>query len=274
MGWQLKSYWQTFIYCLRHGIPVAVRGDSQINPNEARIKSDARRLLYPLFLRRYCKIFFVGQRNKQYLLRNGARNAQLLFAPHAVDQDFWKPALPVPDNKKSLRFLWVAKFIPVKRPEDAIVSFRKALEKRPDMELCMIGVGELLPRCQSLAAGEPRITFTGFKNQAELRDVYTSGDCLLLTSASETWGLVVNEAMSMGLPAIVSDVCGCTEDLINEQTGFTYAAGDTESLTARILAMADILRREPTHYQRGVIERNRQYSFDVTSGAIRQYIEC
>jgi glycosyltransferase involved in cell wall biosynthesis len=271
MGWQLKCYWQAYIYCLRHGIPVAVRGDSQINPNESRAKSTARRLLYPLFLRRYHKIFFVGQRNKKYLLRNGAKNSQLLFAPHAVDQDFWKPVTHAPKNKNLVRFLWVAKFIPVKRPDDAILSFRMALEKRPDMELCMIGLGELLQRCQSLAAGEPRIQFLGFKNQAELRDIYASGDCLLLTSESESWGLVVNEAMSMGLPAIVSDACGCSEDLIDKQTGFTYGAGDVGSLTARILEMADLLRRDPMP---SLAERNAQYSFTATLSAIKLYLQC
>jgi glycosyltransferase involved in cell wall biosynthesis len=273
MGWQLKSYWQAYIYCLRHGIPVAARGDSQINPNESWVKSTARRLLYPLFLRRYPKIFFVGQRNKKYLLQNGAKNTQLLFAPHAVDQDFWKPVAHAPKNKNLVRFLWVAKFMPVKRPEDAILSFRKALEKRADMELCMIGVGELLPRCQSLAAGEPRIQFLGFKNQVELRDIYASGDCLLLTSESESWGLVVNEAMSMGLPAIVSDACGCSEDLIDENTGFTYAAGDVGSLTARILEMADLLQRDPMHFRSSLAERNAQYSFTATLSVIKLYLD-
>ena len=273
MGWQLKSYWQAYIHCLKNRIPVAVRGDSQISFSETWLKSTVRRFLYPLFLRRYSKIFFVGQRNKQYLLKNGAKDNQLLFSPHAVDQDFWKPGPHAPKHKNIIRFLWVAKFMPVKRPQDAIQAFCRALQKRPQMELCMIGVGELLSQCQSLAKGEPRITFPGFKNQVELRDIYASGHCLLLTSDSETWGLVVNEAMSMGLPAIVTDACGCSEDLINENTGFTYSAGDVEQLTTRILKMADLLLEDPAHYAQFLAERNSQYSFVVTLKAIKRYLE-
>lgn len=273
MGWQLKSYWQAYIYCLRHGIPVAVRGDSLIRPNESRIRSSVRRILYPLFLRRYRRIFYVGQRNKQYLLRNGAKSGQLLFAPHAVDQEFWQPDQRPANDKNLVRFLWVAKFIPVKRPEDVILSFRKALEKQPDIELCMIGVGELLSHCQSLAAGEPRIRFLGFKNQVELKSIYASGDCLLLTSESETWGLVVNEAMSMGLPAITSDACGCSADLIDEKTGFTYPTGDIVMLTERVLSMADILRRDPGHFRQALAERNARYSFATSLSAIKQFLE-
>jgi glycosyltransferase involved in cell wall biosynthesis len=275
MGWQLKSYWQAYIYCLRHGIPVAVRGDSQIKSNEFWVKSILRRLLYPLFLRRYCKIFFVGQRNKKYLLRHGAKTSQLLFSPHAVDQAFWQSPNRTTNEKRTIRFLWVAKFIAKKKPDDAIRAFQKALQQGTDIELHMVGTGELLENCRSRAAGSSRIQFLGFKNQVELRDVYASGDCLLLTSAEgETWGLVVNETMSMGIPAIVSSACGCSEDLIDEKTGFTYKVGDVESLTERILEMADLLRRDPMHFLPSLVERNAQYSFAANLNAIKLYLAC
>lgn len=275
MGWQLKSYWQSFIYCLRHGIPVAVRGDSQIKPNEPWIKSIVRRLIYPLFLRRYRKIFFVGKRNKKYLLRHGVKTSQLLFSPHTVDQTFWQPPNRVAKEKSLIRFLWVAKFIDKKRPDDAIRAFQKALQRRTDIELHMVGTGELMESCRSRAAGNSRIQFLGFKNQVELRDVYASGDCLILTSdEGETWGLVVNEAMSMGMPAIVSSACGCSEDLIDEKTGFTYEVGDVESLAERILDMAELLRRNPMHFLPSLVERNAQYSFTANLNAIKHYLAC
>lgn len=274
MGWQLKSYWQTFAYCLRHGIPVGVRGDSQINHAEPRIKSIVRSMIYPLFLRRYRKIFYVGKRNKQYLLKNGARPAQLLFSPHAVDRDFWKPKGTGLHDNSVLRFLWVAKFIPKKRPQDAIRAFREALKKRANMELLMVGTGELLQDCRSLAAEEPRIQFLGFRNQLELREIYGAGDCLLLTSdAGETWGLVVNEAMSMGLPAIVSNTCGCSEDLVsNGKTGFSYQLADIVELTNHILQVADILLRDRTYFIPYLEEKLSQYSFAGTLDAVEKFI--
>ncbi|MGH9821893.1 MAG: glycosyltransferase, partial [Blastocatellia bacterium] len=49
----------------------------------------------------------------------------------------------------------------------------------------------------------------------------------------ETWGLVVNEAMVSGLPAIVSDRVGCAPDLIEEGvTGYTFPFGNVESLAS------------------------------------------
>jgi len=82
------------------------------------------------------------------------------------------------------------------------------------------------------------VYFEGFRNQTELPRFYVSADALLLPSdATETWGLVVNEGMACGLPAIVSDAVGCGPDLIVEgRTGFTYRlANDCE--------VADRMRR-------------------------------
>ena len=61
----------------------------------------------------------------------------------------------------------------------------------------------------------PKASFVGFLNQTEVSQAYVAADCLVLPSeATETWGLVVNEAMASGLPCITSDACGCVEDLI------------------------------------------------------------
>ena len=64
-------------------------------------------------------------------------------------------------------------------------------------------------------------SFAGFLNQTEMPKAYVAGDGLVLpSSADETWGLVCNEAMACGTPAIVSDRVGCAGDLVVDgQTG-------------------------------------------------------
>ena len=55
----------------------------------------------------------------------------------------------------------------------------------------------------------------GFQQQEKLKDVYTVADMLVLPSLfTETWGLVMNEAMQLGVPCIVSDRVGCDPDMI------------------------------------------------------------
>jgi glycosyltransferase involved in cell wall biosynthesis len=84
------------------------------------------------------------------------------------------------------------------------------------------------------------VTFAGFLNQSEIVRAYVAADCLVLPSdAGETWGLVVNEAMACGLPAIVSDQVGCGPDLVTEGvTGSIFPMGDLGALAQRLITFS------------------------------------
>jgi glycosyltransferase involved in cell wall biosynthesis len=52
----------------------------------------------------------------------------------------------------------------------------------------------------------------------------------------EPWGLVVNEALNHGCPAVVSDSCGCVPELvIDGVTGYAFGSGDIGSLRRSML---------------------------------------
>ncbi len=84
------------------------------------------------------------------------------------------------------------------------------------------------------------ITFVGFLNQSEIPAAYAVSDCLVLPSDhGESWGLVVNEAMACGLPAIVSDLVGCAEDLVHQGvTGDVVPCADPAALAQSMILMA------------------------------------
>jgi len=84
------------------------------------------------------------------------------------------------------------------------------------------------------------VTFAGFLNQSEIPAAYVASDCLVLPSDyGETWGLVVNEAMACGRPAIVSDRVGCAPDLvIDGVTGAVFPFGATDALARRMVEFA------------------------------------
>jgi glycosyltransferase involved in cell wall biosynthesis len=89
-----------------------------------------------------------------------------------------------------------------------------------------------------------------------------AADCLALPSDhDETWGLVVNEAMASGLPCVVSDACGCNEDLIRTvDPRCSFRCGDTNGLAnALVHASRDELdlaawsnRVNEHHYRRTI----------------------
>jgi glycosyltransferase involved in cell wall biosynthesis len=82
--------------------------------------------------------------------------------------------------------------------------------------------------------------FAGFLNQSQLGAAYAAADLLVLPSDSrETWGLVVNEAMACGRPAIVSDRVGCAGDLVTDgATGAVFPFGNVDALARHLVEFA------------------------------------
>src|SRR5262249_5291145 len=111
--------------------------------------------------------------------------------------------------------------------------------------IAYLGDGALRGDLETLAAqrAQVRALFLGFQNQRQLSRFYHAADLLSLPSRfSETWGLVVNEALHHGLPCVVSDRVGSLPDLVEAgRTGEWCPADSEPELTAaltRALALA------------------------------------
>jgi glycosyltransferase involved in cell wall biosynthesis len=132
--------------------------------------------------------------------------------------------------------IFSGKLIPKKQPLlilDAIEGLSPARKQR--IHLIVMGDGEMRvdverKGVQVLGA---RFHQAGFVNQSEMGQWYAAADCLVLPSkkgAGETWGLVVNEALQFGLPAVVSDGVGCHPDLVGPATGRVFRSGSADDL--------------------------------------------
>jgi glycosyltransferase involved in cell wall biosynthesis len=88
---------------------------------------------------------------------------------------------------------------------------------------------------------EDRVIFAGPRSHAdELHHYYALGDFLVLPSThSESFGLVVLEAMSSGIPAIVSSLPGPSQLIEDGVDGLIAKAGDAEDLRRKIEYLAE-----------------------------------
>lgn len=85
------------------------------------------------------------------------------------------------------------------------------------------------------AKANSNIQFVGFIENNKLGEIYQQHDIFILPSVSETWGLVVEEALYWGLPVIVSSRVGSGEDMVkNLGTGEIFESGNQQSLQAAI----------------------------------------
>ncbi|MDB9775840.1 glycosyltransferase family 4 protein [Vicingaceae bacterium] len=274
-GWYLKSHLQALEFCNKQGIPIAARGDSQLVPSQHWLKRLVKRLYYPFFLSRYDAFLSVGKRNRRYLEYYGVKSGKILFSPHAVDQDFWKVERVRHDK---IVFVWVAKFIPKKRPFDVIESFLLALGELKDtngVELHMVGTGELLEEAKQKSMQHSTIKFLGFKNQTELKPIYANSSSLILSSDYlETWGLVVNEGFASGLPAIVSKAAGCSQDMITNNTGMVYPVGNVVELKKCMVHFVRILQNKEgvDRFEKGIAAINKEYSFERNVVSFQEFL--
>ena len=84
-------------------------------------------------------------------------------------------------------------------------------------------------------SGLKNIHYIDFKGKEELKEYYKASDLFVLMTVSDVWGLVVNEAMSNGLPVITTDKCVAGVELVKEgENGFILPVGDDEGLAKKV----------------------------------------
>ena len=145
---------------------------------------------------------------------------------------------------KAIRLLFCGRLSPEKNLPFLMRAFARLDQdtESPRMVLKLVGYGPLEHALRDLAEelGILKIVdFAGGRQQADLPMVFRSSDVLILPSTSETWGVVVNEAMLSGLPVAVSARCGCAADLVKPQTGWIFSPDDEVELAKLLDRIAD-----------------------------------
>lgn len=255
-GWHLKTYWQAVAACRRWKVPVMVRGDSQLQTPRSTLKRWVKAGAYPWLLRRFDACLYVGQRNREYLQHYGVPATRLFFAPHCVDAAFFARAAAAVDRSqvrlqwglddRQIALLFVGRLVPFKRAPDLIEAAAVLRARGMPITVVIAGDGEQRSAIEATAhQRQVPLRLLGFKNQTELPAVYAAADVMVLPSLhNETWGLVINEALSCGTPCAVSTACGAAPDMIVPGiTGATFAATDIEGMATAITQCLAIDRR-------------------------------
>ncbi|MEF3364953.1 glycosyltransferase family 4 protein [Methylocystis sp. 9N] len=246
-GWHLKSFMQGLIAAKRLGMPVLVRGDSQLATPRSKLKMEAKAIAYPFFLRMFDVALYVGARSRQYYEHYAYPAERLFFSPHCVDIG-WFAARATEGARRDLRnmlgvsdearvLLFAGKLQPFKRPLDIISAARILRARGQNVEAMVAGDGELhSAMIEAAAKDDVPLHMLGFCNQSRMPAVFAASDCLTLPSTGrETWGLVANEALACGRPIVVSDACGCSLDLAADGgAGRSFRTGDVMMLADMI----------------------------------------
>ncbi|MEZ4931454.1 MAG: glycosyltransferase [Saprospiraceae bacterium] len=181
---------------------------------------------------------------QRQLLKLGADPERLHLIPYGVDTDLFKPG-----TKKMQHPVFIAcgRFVPKKAPHLTIEAFAKTLEKIPNAKLMMIGEGEMLPACRSLADSlgiSHAIDFKGVMGQAEVAQLLPQALALVQHSVRSSEGdaeglpLAILEAGACGLPVVATKHMGISDAVVEGETGFLVAEGDTVGMSNQMVYLA------------------------------------
>lgn len=263
--------------------------------DEAHALGFFRRIFRGFFLRVFysghTSFAVTGKPARRHLAALGISAVRMHDSPYSVDTETWERQIhrltplrsalrqKLGAAKRDLTLLFCGKLIDKKNPLLIIRAIRRLPDSlRRRIHLVVAGAGALEPNlCQEgVACLGRRFHFFGFRNQSQLGTAYASADMLILPSrqgSGETWGLVVNEALQWGLPAIVSDGVGCHRDLIRPgRTGLVFADDKEEELAKCIMRMAARLGRGKASVRSACRSKARAFSLERAARGLRQAI--
>ena len=239
-GWNQPAFWSAQRWAGRNGRKTAAWVES--TARDARSNAPVLERAKRRFLRR-CDAFIVpGRASAEYIASFGAEG-QIAVAPNAVDGAiFGERVAAARERRRELReelgierdcILYVGRLVPEKGV-DLLVG---ALAENPSCELIVAGEGPERARLAALATdvAPGRIRFLGYVARDDIPPWYAAADVFALPSRSEQWGMVLNEAVTAGLPLVASDAAGGAHDLVDDgNNGFVVPAGDGAALAGAL----------------------------------------
>jgi glycosyltransferase involved in cell wall biosynthesis len=265
-GWNFISHFNVMRY-FKGKIPIWFRGDSTLLDEQPGIKTQLRRIALRFVYRYVDKSLYVGKANKAYFLKHGLKEQQLLYVPHAVDNNRFKGTNSSYDKKANLWreelgynvedvvVVFAGKFETKKQPEFLLHAIQEANNFRNlPLKALFVGNGELETRLKEIAEKDKNIQFLPFQNQSKMPIVYRLGNvyCLPSKGPGETWGLAINEAMASCRTVIATDKVGSSQDLIKHNVnGFIF----THNQPVELVSILVDLNRE-TLNEKSIIAYN------------------
>jgi glycosyltransferase involved in cell wall biosynthesis len=144
------------------------------------------------------------------------------------------------------------------------------LDKYPDLILDIAGSGNAneVKKLQSLISSlklESSIQFHGWIDSSKMRELFAGAKLLVLPSENENFALVVAEALSAGVPCVVSKFVG-TADIVAKH----HAGEIIQELTPTSVAdgILKVLQGDETKYREAAFEAV-QNSLDWSKIALR-----
>ncbi len=251
VGWAFKWSLGALDWCLRNKVPAILLSDSTAISNE---RVWYKELIKRRLVRLYSSAIVAGSPQRDYVASLGMPESRIFRGWDIVDNDYFaagasraRANMAEVRHKRGLPenyFLTINRFVEVKNLRRLLLAYQHYRDTAGPTawKLVLAGDGPLMPELLQWRTElnlADAVILPGLKQYRDLPDYYGPAGAFVLASTSETWGLVVNEAMASGLPVLVSNRCGCAMDLVSEgRNGFRFDPLDIDQLAQQMARIA------------------------------------
>lgn len=262
-GWMDKDYLKIASQ-LRSKGTISIMGFD--NQWRGTLKQRLLALMGYQFFKRYFQADYVwvaGAYQYEYVRRIGVPKTQILLGLYSANQPAfnaeYQRVIVSKINDYPKRFLYVGRFETMKNPLILYRVFRKIVDEdlHKGWSLTMIGAGEESIHLKT----SQHIEIKDFIQPDELSREFSKFGCFVLPSSHEPWGVVIHEAVSAGLPLILSAGTGAETLFFQEgQNGFSFESGNGETLRKTLLQIINSSHENLLK----MAERSSELSFQIT----------
>lgn len=142
-------------------------------------------------------------------------------------------------GKHGFTFLFVGRLAPVKSLHTQIAAVAEAVKTTPAIQLWIVGDGHMRAELEALTVKlgvEDHVTFWGERH--DVAGFFHAADVFVMSSTSEGLPMSLLQAMSMGLPSLVTNVGGMAEVVKKAHGGRCVPVGDAQAMARAMVELA------------------------------------
>jgi glycosyltransferase involved in cell wall biosynthesis/predicted metal-dependent phosphoesterase TrpH len=181
------------------------------------------------------KVFVPSQAFVAELLEKGIRSDKVALMPRGIDTERFS-FKNGNGHHAGYNLLYVGRISKEKNLHILAEAFK--LLNRDDTSLTLVGDGPYRDELEEALKGF-NVQFSGYLTGNMLVKAYHDSDLFVFPSTTDTFGNVILEAHSCGLPTITTDVGGPCESVMQGETGLIVKGNDVVALKAGIESLLD-----------------------------------
>ena len=174
-------------------------------------------------------------------------------------------SVPIKTAEPSL--VYVGRLKKAKKPEDALEAFRLLKEKRPSVQMTVVGDGYLK---QGLQEKYPDAKFTGYLDRASRDAVVSKSWALAVPGVREGWGQVVTDSNALGTPAVGYNIPGLRDSIRDEFNGSLVEPNPAALADGLERLLSDEDRR--SRLSKNALEWSRRFSWDRSTDSFESLL--